>query len=156
MAKYETLFDWLMFGGKPIIRNDSFGVWTSKVLGYCVVHFLLSAQGLAAAALAFKYQLIHFVWICCVLLNCIYSGYAFYEKTINPSDEGDNGECLSPIHGLKRCVIAWIFAVLPAYWYCRKYPNHATIQKTDIANRQRLQQEEKDKVKSQQQQNKVD
>ena len=134
-AKYETLYDWVMYGGVPTSRDTSFWLWTGQVVGYCVAHFILSAQGLLAAALAFKYQLVHVVWICCVLINCVYSGYTFYENTINPPSGGNNGDAPSAFQGLQRCAMAWIFAIAPAYWYCRTYPEHTTIQKADIAKR---------------------
>ena len=56
LAKYETLFDWVVYGGLPEERSDSLTTWTGKVLAYCAAHFCLSSQGMIAATLAFKYQ----------------------------------------------------------------------------------------------------
>lgn len=134
LAKYETLFDWVCYGGLPKVRTDPFFTWVKKVLAYCLAHFILSSQGLAAAALSFKYQLVHFVWICCVFFNCAYFGFKFYEDTVNPPTDVDLSGAMSPLDGIKRCGFAWA-CVIPAYLYCRAYPELSTISRSEVKRR---------------------
>ncbi|GMI06376.1 hypothetical protein TrLO_g3726 [Triparma laevis f. longispina] len=134
LAKYETLFDWVCYGGLPKVRTDPFFTWVKKVLAYCLAHFVLSSQGLAAAALSFKYQLVHFVWICCVFFNCAYFGFKFYEDTVNPPTDVDLSGAMSPLDGIKRCGFAWA-CVIPAYLYCRAYPELSTISRSEVKRR---------------------
>ncbi|GMH68945.1 hypothetical protein TrVE_jg6984 [Triparma verrucosa] len=134
LAKYETLFDWVCYGGLPEVRTDPFWTWVGKVLAYCLAHFVLSSQGLAAAALSFKYQLVHFVWICCVFFNCAYGGFKFYEDTVNPPTDVDLSGTMSPLDGIKRSALAWCF-LIPAYIYCAYFPERSTIARSDVKRR---------------------
>lgn len=144
LAKYETLFDWVVYGRLPEVRNDPFFTWVAKVFAYCLAHFVLSAQGLVAASIAFKYQLVHFVWIGCVFVNCAYSGFTFYERTINPPADLDVSGELSHLDGLKRMVVAWAF-LIPSYIYCKRYPEKSTIERSDIKRRNEERKRDKSK-----------
>jgi len=88
LAKYETLFDWVA-GADPNERNEPALQWIGKVALYCGVHFVLAMQGMMAAALSFKYQLVHFVWILCVFFSVSFSGWKFYEVAIDPRPGDD-------------------------------------------------------------------
>ena len=134
LRKYETLFDWVAHGGIPETRDDPFLSWMGKVFLYCVVHFIMSMQGIVAAALAFKYQLVHFVWIGCVFFNCAYSGFWFYENTIHPPDGLDVSGAIGLADGLKRSACAWSM-MIPAYLYCKRYPEKAPIARSEVKKR---------------------
>jgi len=134
LNKYETLFDWVAHGGLPETRDDPVLTWVGKVLAYCCVHFIMAFQGILAAALAFKYQLVHFVWICAVLFNCAYSGFWFYENTIHPPEGFDVSGALGLTDGLKRSLVAWSF-MIPAYLYCSYNPTKAPIARSEIKKR---------------------
>ena len=88
VSHWETLFDWVA-GADPSNRTDSFVSWATKVAMYCCGHGFLATQGLLAASLAFKYQLVHFTWILCVFFSVCFSGWRFYETAINPKEGAD-------------------------------------------------------------------
>ena len=79
-------------------------------------------------------QLVHFVWILCVFLNCAYMGFKFYENTVNPPQGLDISGEMSPIEGLKRCGLAWV-CMIPAYLYCKSFPEKSLVTRSDMKRR---------------------
>ena len=145
LAKYETLFDWVAHGGIPETRDDPLLTWAGKVLLYCCAHFVMSMQGIVASALAFKYQLVHFVWILCVLFNCTYSGFWFYENTIHPPEGLDVSGAITLTDGLKRSACAWAL-MIPAYIYCKRNPTKAPINRSEVKKRKHEEKQAKQKA----------
>ena len=97
----------------------------------------MASQGLAAAALAFKYQLVHFVWIMCVFVSVSFSGWRFYETARNPTESSDLSGAMPIAEGFIRVGIAWV-CVMTAYFYCIMFP-----EKSDISKRYKKMEREK-------------
>jgi len=110
----ETLFDWYAYGGKPDVRDDPWHLWLIKVWAYCSIHGIMATQGLLAAALSFRSQRVHMVWIICVIIGCMSTGISFYKASLVDNMEVNPENKL--LTGFRDCGIAWI-CVLCAYLY---------------------------------------
>jgi len=114
-AALETIMDGFVFSEgstcKERLRRkrEGFATFTAKVVAVVLGHALLSAMGFAAAALAFQDWMTQMVWITCVQMNCIASGYYFYSRSVDPSHPSPGF-----LQGFVRMLCAWCI-VLPTY-----------------------------------------
>eukprot|EP00930_Biecheleria_cincta_P033033 TRINITY_DN22887_c0_g1_i2.p1 TRINITY_DN22887_c0_g1~~TRINITY_DN22887_c0_g1_i2.p1 ORF type:complete len:374 (-),score=52.43 TRINITY_DN22887_c0_g1_i2:276-1343(-) len=114
IAGYETLLDGFLFPSftaeqRREAKRQGFKTYARRVVTGVAMHSCLSLSGVAAAALAYQYHSVQVVWIGCVLLGCLFSGYNFYYRSANPQAEAP------PLSvGFKRMLCAWA-CVLPTY-----------------------------------------
>ena len=144
LREYETLFDWVTSGAKPEVRDEPFPTWARKVIVYCLSHLALALSGMTAAAFAFRYQLVHFVWLAAISTSCMFSGFLFYERSsLNKKGMTEDSDLLQMLDhflggggdaflaGVKRCGFAW-FCVILAYGFCVVFPERKEMKKSLI------------------------
>eukprot|EP00466_Bigelowiella_natans_P006495 jgi/Bigna1/88124/estExt_fgenesh1_pg.C_280120 len=95
--------------------NDNIAPFLApSVWAYCSIHGIMATQGLLAAALSFRSQRVHMVWIICVIIGCMSTGISFYKASLVDNMEVNPENKL--LTGFRDCGIAWI-CVLCAYLY---------------------------------------
>lgn len=117
MASYQTLMDLFMENDEVtnerrlIRKKEEYFQYYSRILAFVLGHAILSASGALAGALSFQSWHANILWIICVQIQGILSGFNFYARSA-----GIVSEKPAFIWGFLRMAVAWLLMV--PTWYC--------------------------------------